>query len=146
MICVRRSEIFVAPNNGPSVPANPCAYMGKALPPSAFAAQGAAAYGNLTNLTLDISMGFKRGEFLDGQLGGSGWNVAAYGNYAYGVYMKAAGVPISTALRGAEAYASTKTYPTGTPMEGGYPGLPAANAANIRNGFSAQASGTTCHQ
>src|ERR1700722_6895086 len=138
-IHVRRTMHFDAPNNGPTVPADPCAYQGKALPPSAYAAQGAAARGNVTDLVLDASMGFRRGDYLDAQMGRSGWNVAAYGNYTFGVYMQAAGIPISIALRGAEAYASTKNYPTGTQMEGGYPGLPAANAANIRNGYYAQA-------
>jgi hypothetical protein len=135
-----------APNKGPTVPANPCAYMGNAMPPSAYAAQGSTAKYNPVNFTLDASMGFPRGDFLDAQMGRSGWNVAAYGNYVFGVYMQAAGVPLGVALRGAEAYAATKTYPAGTPMAPGYPGLPSANAANISNGFNAQANGTTCHR
>lgn len=72
------------------------------------------------------------------------WTAAAYGNYVYGVYMKAAQVPLWVALRGAEYYALKKTYPVGTPMQPWYPGLPAANAQNITNGYNEQANGTAC--
>ncbi len=139
------TEFGIAPNNGPTVPANPCAYKGNAMPLSPYAAQRAAANGSPINFALDASMGFPRGDFLDAQLGRSGWNVEAYGNYVFGVYVQPAGVPLGAALRGAEAYAATKTYPVGTPMAPGYPGLPSANAANISTGYNAQANGTTCH-
>jgi hypothetical protein len=43
-------RLVIAPNN---VPSNPCAYMGKALPPSAYAAQGAAS--NIYSSPLDFA-------------------------------------------------------------------------------------------
>jgi hypothetical protein len=99
------------------------------------------------NFALDVHYGWGSGQYLDAQpltnVPGT-WTAAAYGNYVYGVYMQAAGVSRSVALRGAEGYALTKTYPTGTPMQPGYPGLPAANAQNIINGYNAQSNGTTC--
>jgi hypothetical protein len=99
------------------------------------------------NFALDVGYGWGTGQYMDAQpltnVPGT-WKAAAYGNYVYGVYMQAAGAPVSVALRGAEYYAIKKTYPTGTPMQPGYPGLPAANAQNIINGYNAQANGTTC--
>lgn len=132
-------------SNGPTVPKNPCQYQGRALPPSAYAQAGQAA--NAINFALDVHYGWGSGQYMDAQplTNAPGtWNAAAYGNYVYGVYMQAAGAPLSVALRGAEGYALTKTYPTGTPMQPWYPGLPAANAQNITNGYNAQANGTTC--
>lgn len=134
-----------APNS--EVPQNPCQYGGRALPPSAYAAQGQAANGSLVNFTLDVTMGFPRGDFRDAQplASGNPLQREAYGNYAFGVYMAAAGVPLSAALSGGNAYAffSGAQYP-GRQMDSNYPSLPAANVANITNGFNAQMTGTTC--
>ena len=135
------------PNSGPTVPKNPCVCQGRALPPSAYAQAGKYVNGNLFNFALDVHYGWGTGQYLDAQpltTVPDTWNAAAYGNYVYGVYMQAAGFSPSTTLRGAEGYAATKTYPAGTPMQPPYPGLPAANAQNIMNGYNAQASGTTC--
>jgi RHS repeat-associated protein len=134
-------------NSGPVVPANPCKYQGRALSPSDYATSGNAAKWYSLNFLLDAVKGWRTGHYLDAQPLTNvpyTWRAAAYGNYVYGVYMKGASVPVSMALRGAEAYALTKTYPVGTPMQPFYPGLPAANAANITNGYSAQANGTAC--
>jgi RHS repeat-associated protein len=134
-----------AANNGPTVPKNPCQYQGRALAPSDYASMGKNT--NLLNFALDVHYGWGTGQYMDAQpltsVPGT-WNAAAYGNYVYGVYMQAASAPLSVTLRGAEGYAARKTYPLGTPMQPGYPGLPSANAQNIINGYNAQANGTTC--
>lgn len=135
--------------HGPTAPSNPCQYQGRALSPSDYATMGKSAPWYSLNFALDVHYGWGSGQYLDAQpltnVPGT-WNAAAYGNYIYGVYMQSANVSPSVALRGAEAYALTKTYPRGTPMQPGYPGLPAANAQNIMNGYNGQANGTTCHQ
>lgn len=136
-----------APSN--LVPQNPCQYAGRALDPSGYAMAGKQANGNLTNLALDAWKGWPAGHYLDAQplTGASPRLAAAYGNYVFGVYMQSAGLSLSTALSGANAYAFFRSsYPAGTPMDPTYGSLPAANVANIRNGYNAQASGTTCHK
>jgi hypothetical protein len=117
-------------NNGPVVPQNPCQYQGRALAPSDYATIGKSAPWYSLNFALGVHYGWGTGQYMDAQPLTSvpaTWAAAAYGNYVYGAYMQAASVPLSVALRGAEGYALTKTYPTGTPMQPGYPGLPAAN-------------------
>lgn len=112
----------LCPPENDLVPANPCQYAGRALTPADYAAEGAAAnesnyswfnslfslWGGtgVENFYLNIT-GFPRGNYLDPQPLGSGNPVqnAAYGNYVYGVYMQAAGVPLWFALSGANAYA-----------------------------------------
>jgi hypothetical protein len=138
----------LAPSN--LVPKNPCAYMGRALPPSGYAMAGKQANGSLVNFSLDVAMGFPRGGYLDAQPLGTGSSLqrAAYGNYAFGVYMASAGISLSTALSGGNAYAffsGAKYGPSNGPMDPNYQSLPAANVANISNGYNAQASGTPCH-
>ena len=137
-----------AANNGPVVPQNPCQNQGRALAPSDYATMGKNAPWYSLNFALDVHYGWGSEQYLDAQPltnVPATWKAAAYGNYVYGVYMQAAGVSLSVALRGAEGYALIKAYPSGTPMQPGYPGLPAANAQNITNGYTAQASGTSCH-
>lgn len=82
------SAFGIAPNK-PVVLQNPCPYQGRALPPSAYAAQGQAANGSPINFTLDVTMGFPAGDFLDPQSLGSGnaYQNQAYGNYTFGVYI-----------------------------------------------------------
>ena len=141
----------VAPNEPTFIP-NPCPYQGRALPPSAYAQAGQAANGKLVNFALDVTRGFPGGDYLDPQPLGSGnaYQRQAYGNYTFGVYMQAAGLPLPQALSGANAYAAyrkvvnPKQYANQT-MDSNYPSLPAASVANIKNGFNAQAGGTTCH-
>lgn len=143
--------LVVAPNN--LVPQNPCAYMGKALPPSAYAAQGAASnlYSSPLNFAADIASHGWTG-FLNSQPLNSGTvqQNAAYGNYVFGVYMQTAGLTLSQALSGANAFAayrkrSNPNQYAGQQMDPNYPSLPVQNVANITNGFNAQANGTTCH-
>jgi hypothetical protein len=89
-------------------------------------------------------LSFQRGGLLDAQpLGGS----RAYGNYVYGAYLSASGLPLSVALAGANSYASVSNaqYP-GFTMDPNYPAIPAANIANITNGYNAQQNGTLCHK
>jgi hypothetical protein len=130
---------YIAPSN--PVPQNPCAEAGNALPASAYAQEGKAAANNPLASTLDLS-GFPRGGPLDAQpLGGS----RAYGNYVYGVYMRAAGFPLFIATAGAEYY-SWKSNASYGPADGQMSGsVPSANIANITNGYNAQKNGTVCH-
>ncbi len=132
----------------PVVLQNPCQVQGRALPPSAYAMAGKGSPWYSLNFALDVHYGWGSGQYLDAQpltTVPDTWAAAAYGNYVYGVYMQAAGFSMEVTMRGAQGYASTKTYPAGTPMQPGYPGLPAANAQNISNGFNAQSNGTICH-
>ncbi len=142
----------VAPNNDPQtgVPANPCASAGGAPNPSAYAAAGTIAQvseflspgGLLVNAA--YLSGFRRGGALDAQpLGAS----RAYGNYVFGAYLSAAGIPLSVGLGGANGYAavSNAQYP-GFSMDPNYPAVPQANVANIINGYNAQHNGTLCHK
>jgi RHS repeat-associated protein len=140
-----------APNNGPTVLNDPCQYQGQALPPSAYAAQGQAANGSLINFVLDVSMGLPRGNFLDPQPLASGtvYQRQGYGNYTFGVYTQAAGLTLSQALSGANAYAAYSLLTnwaqySGDQMDANYQFLPAASVTNITNGYNAQATGTTC--
>ncbi len=132
------------------IPDNPCAYMGRALPPSAYAAQGANA-ANPISLWMD-KRGWPRGGFLDAQPMASGTvqQRRAYGNYVFGVYMQAAGIPLSLAWYEANEYAgnSGANYDPQAdgPMDTEYTNLPAANITNIANGYNAQATGKTCHR
>ena len=94
-------------------------------------------------------MGWPQGHYLDAQplASGNALQRAAYGNYVFGVYMAAADVPLRLALNRANAYAANSSSygPLNGQMDPNYPSLPAANVANITNGFNAQKSGTVCH-
>ncbi len=142
MICVRCAESFVAPNN--LTPKNPCQYAGRAPAPSAYAQAGQAGS---SNAFTDISnlLQFRRGGALDAQVRYGG--APSYANYAFGVYMSAAGYTLGQTLALADIYAEYRSsYPVGTPMGGpNYPFTPQANVTNISNGFNAQQNGTTCH-
>jgi len=132
----------------PVVLPNPCPYQGRALSPSGYAQAGQAANGSPVNFTLDVTMGFPAGDYLDPQPLASGnvFQNQAYGNYTFGVYMASAGVSLPTALSGANAYAFVRaSYPASTQMDQKYGSLPAANVANITNGYNAQMNGTVCH-
>ncbi len=135
------------------VPKDPCNYAGRALDPGAYASMGKADYitSHPINLAMDVYKGFPRGDFLDAQplAKGAPQQRAAYGNYVYGVFMQAAGVPLSAALSGANAYAffsGAKYGPANGPTASNYGSLPAANVSNIANGYSAQMNGNTCHK
>ena len=139
---------LAAPSNYP-VPANPCLYAGNSLPPSAYAQQGAADKNNPTNYILDGLQGFPAGHFLDGQVlaSGSVGQNRAYGNYTFGAFMAGAGRPLGTTLFYANAYAFFRSsYPDQPQMDSTYTSLPAANVANITNGYTAARNGTLCHK
>lgn len=125
-------RLVIAPNN---VPSNPCAYMGKALPPSAYAAQGAASniYSSPLNFAADVASHGWTG-FLNSQPLNSGTvqQNAAYGNYVFGVYMQTAGLTLSKSLSGANAFAayrkgSNPNQYAGQQMDPNYPSLPVQN-------------------
>jgi hypothetical protein len=136
----------VVPANN-AVPANPCQYSGRALPPGAYATQGQAANGSPTNFALDVAMGLPRGDYLDPQplTDAPPLQAAAYGNYAYGVYMQAAGFTLSQPLSGANTYAwerslfNPQQY-ANQPMDPNYSSLPITNVANITNGYERHSS------
>jgi len=97
-------------------------------------------------------MGWPKGKYLDAQPLASGnvFQNQAYGNYVFGVYMSGAGTSLNSALNDASAFALASgayfTYrKNGYQMDPNYPLLPAANVANITNGWNAQANGTVCH-
>jgi hypothetical protein len=142
------SDQTVAANN--LVPANPCQYAGRALDTSGYASQGNVDKGHPMTIVLNSLTGFPRGHFFDPQplASGNPLQNAAYGTYAFGVYMAAAGVPLSVALAGGNAYAflSGAQYGANVPMDPTYHSIPAANVANIANGYNAQENGTVCHK
>ena len=117
-------------------PQDPCTQIGKALAPAFYAAEGAAAKGNFFLTMLDLSS-FSRGGYLDAQPYGAS---PAYANYAYGVFMAAAGFSLEVAIEGAELYGLTATY-NGQLMAGS---VPAANILNIVHGYLAEQNGTLC--
>ncbi|MGB6687307.1 MAG: RHS repeat-associated core domain-containing protein [Terracidiphilus sp.] len=127
-------------SNNIGVYKNPCAYAGRAMTPSAYAAQGQAANGNLINFALDVKYGFPRGGYLDAQPYAIGTSLqrAAYGNYVFGVYMENAGLSLSQTLSAANAYADISRAQYGSsngPMDRNYPSIPVANVVNITAGF-----------
>ena len=129
---------------------NTCAPSGNAPSPRQYQAMGAIAGGSWFfgfgiggGANLGSAAMFKRGWPLDAQViyGGS----QAYANYVYGVYMCAAGYPLSGALAGANSYgAHFSKYPPGTQMDPNYPAIPASNVANITQGCKDQKNGTLC--
>jgi RHS repeat-associated protein len=131
---------------------NPCQYQGRALPPSAYALAGQTALANPINFYLDVASGWPRGKYLDPQplASGNRYQNQAYGNYAFGVYMQAAGFSLYQTLSDAEAYAAWSKLSNwqqyaGNQMDPNYPLLPTASVANITNGYNSQANGTVCH-
>jgi hypothetical protein len=140
----QRDESSVAANNGSLIPKNPCTQAGNAPDPNVYQAKGQAAS---TNAFVDIYnlFSFRAGGGLDAQPEGAS---PAYANYAYGVYMSAAGYTLNQALSGADIYAEYRAnYPATVPMASpDYPFTPVANVRNITNGFNAQQAGTVCHK
>ena len=135
------NDYFGAPSK---VPANPCAYAGKAPDPSVYAQKGQAGSSNAFTDIYNL-LQFRRGAALDAQVRYGG--APSYANYTFGVYMSAAGYTLNQTLALADIYAQYRSsYPVGTPMAGpNYPFTPQANVSNITNGFNAQTNGTTCH-
>ena len=71
----------------------------------------------------------------------------AYSNFAFGVYAAAAGVPLPTALWGANLVAGGAAFSPAFPRGGNasYPNLLNSNYANIVAGYTAYASGQIPH-
>jgi RHS repeat-associated protein len=133
------SSIPRAPSN--PVPANPCTESGNAPDPHFYQQRGLNARNNPLTSSQDLAQ-FPRGGDLDAQPNGAS---RAYGNYVYGVYMRAAGFPLFIATAGARWYASTSNAQYG-PADGTMSGsVPSANVTNITNGYNAQKNGTVCH-
>src|SRR5438034_3856685 len=100
-----------ANNGNPIVPANPCNRAGNAPDPSVYQAKGQTAQNNSV-ADLYYLFQFRAGGGLDAQPQGSS---PAYANYAYGVYMSAAGYTLNQALTGADIYAQYRaSYRPGT--------------------------------
>ena len=103
--------------------------------PAAIAANGVNAY-NLVNM--------RDGGSLDAQRIGGTFNpqFTAYANYAYGVYTSAAGMPLDSALEGANLHGSFTTE-NGKGLAP-YTDILPANVANITNGYDANKGGQLC--
>ena len=139
------------------VPANPCSQAGSAPNPSSYVAQVQQAgnqfpgspFNSANNLMNQVNQfttlfNFQRGGSLDAQpLGGS----RAYGNYVFGAALSGAGYSLRFTLSAANTYAfiSGAKYP-GQVMDSQYGSIPAANVANITNGYNAQRNGSLCHK
>ena len=77
---------------------------------------------------------FHRGGTMDAQAHGG---LPADGNYDFGVYNAAAGIPLSTTLDLANTYAKNfSKYPSGTKMDPTYKFTPAVNVQNIAQGHN----------
>jgi RHS repeat-associated protein len=137
-----RDPLGLCPPANPLVPANPCNSAGGAPDPSVYQAKGQEAQSNAV-LDFYYLSEFMRGRSLDAQVqyGGS----PAYANYAFGVYMSAAGYTLDQALSGADIIAEHFShYPASTTMDPNHTFTPMVNVMNITYGFNAQRSGTLC--
>ena len=129
----------------------PCDRTGGAPYPSFYARLGEAAgwIGNDVNL-----WEFRHGGLLDAQADGGS---TAYANYAFGVYMAAAGYSQAQTLGFANAYAGFPTlrrkfpfigkkYPKLKPsdFDPKYTNTPKVNVPNINAGFNDERNGTLC--
>jgi hypothetical protein len=140
------------------VPSNVCSSGGNASDPSTYQQRGQLVnsmansydpYGMSSTASTLYNLNelaqFRRGGPLDAQVryGGSPANA----NYAFGVYLSAAGWTLPQTLDAANDYAKARSrYPAGTPMDSNYRFTPAANVANITAGYNAQHNGTLCHK
>ena len=106
--------------------------------------------GNTSNAGLMYNAGqmleFHRGGNLDAQHYGAS---PPYGNYAFGVYTAAAGIPLSGTLDLANTYGKYfSKYPTDPkapgykPMDENYQHIPAENVDNITTGYNDYQNGT----
>jgi RHS repeat-associated protein len=146
---------------GYALQSTPCDSAGSAPAPSSYAARGQGVvnarsgaqsdpYGsggaNIGAALLDFAnlFQFHRGGTLDAQVlyGGS----PAYANYAFGVYMSAAGYSLPDSLGVANTYGSLfSRYPASTVMDPNYSSIPASNVTNVTSGHNDQSNGSTCH-
>ena len=138
-----------APNNN-----NPCSGAEYAADPSLYAAAGQQASNNPLQSAMDFSQ-FPRRGLLDAQPSiavpgapniGPGAS-PAYGNYVFGVYMRAAGFPLSMTLDAGDWYAKLSHANYGAQaLDSTYTHIPSANVTNITDGYNAQKNGTLCHK
>lgn len=136
--------------------------MGTAKSPSQYASAGADFKHNFIDPTIEDSEGslvyaslatlyadFHKGGSLDAQPYATGNHLqqASYGNYAFGVFFAAAGVPLNQTLTAASTYGYWQqiwgAYKTQT-LSPDYGGIPVANVQNIISGYNDQLNGTTC--
>jgi RHS repeat-associated protein len=121
----------------------PCPPTGNAPSPAVYESLGKSEGRLLGSLYLPS---FQRGAALDAQASGGS---IAYGNYAYGVYMAAAGYKLPFSLWGANFYAwksgATQVYKAhGYTMDSVYKDDTAANIGFITLGYNDEKNGTLC--
>jgi len=104
------------------------------------------ALGGLTTLYLD----FHQGGSLDAQPSAAGTEAQrqSYGNYVYGVFFAAAGIPLGQALSAASTYGYKQQFWNGA-YQGSqfgpdYRGIPIENVQAITAGYTDQLNGTLC--
>src|SRR3974390_1311019 len=122
--------------------------MGGNLSPSFWAKMGAEAKFNPFILWEDVTYGFPKGGYLDAQpfASGNAFERAAYGNYVFGVYVAAAGIPLEAALfEGNQKAQGNPAYRNRT-KESLFGNLPAANVMNIAAGYIDQEAGFACQE
>ncbi len=135
---------------------NPCSGAHNAQDPSWFEDRGFRTGAILGPIGVyeDAKHGFHRGGVLDAQAQGrdpqtgQGGGERPYGNYTYGAYMSAAGVPLSLSLFAANKYAhdSNAQYGPDIPRDSTYGSLPQDNVAYITNGYLDQRNGVLCQK
>ena len=141
---------------------NPCSGEGKAPTPQQFQTAGqelkreqqAIEQGSPQGAmeaqvyTVGVLSEFGRGGRLDAQAYNKSCHAdcVAYGNYAFGDFMAAAGYNMQETLSGANSYAAARSsYPPQTVMDlPNYPSLPLVNAQNIEAGYNDEQSGHLC--
>ena len=72
----------------------------------------------------------------------------AYGNYVFGAYVAAGGVPLNISLFAANKYASTSSayYDATLARDNNFDSLPASNVFNIGRGFIDYMNSSLCHK
>ncbi len=87
---------------------------------------------------------FRRGGPLDAQVRYKG--STAYGNYGFGVYNAAAGIPLRETLDLANAYGRLRSVYHDRHMDPKYEFIPVENVQNISKGYSDYKNGTLCRK
>jgi hypothetical protein len=76
---------------------------------------------------------------------GNVYGRAAYGNYVFGVYVAAAGIPLEAALLEVNNAAQGNPAYLNRRKDSVFRNLPAANVTNIAAGYIDQEAGFACH-
>ncbi len=135
----------------------PCDSAGKAPDPSAY--QKEAQMTNQLSIPFDptglsqiTALSLTGGELLDFRRGAAN-DAQAYGassdyaNYVVGDFTGALGLPLSTALAGANLYAyCCSAYAQNKVYDPDYQSIPANNVKNITNGYNDQKNNSLCHK